>query len=326
MHPARSPACHVRKAGPTGVGSGTALGGSVGQDPELVRRDVVVRDLRQSGVLAVCVDVPDEAVDELRLAPQRSAVSGRTGSAIHQCSSGGTVLQLTGLQGDAMVRLPLNSVDVAGPATCSGHGAPISSPPPSGPWWWPRLHGRRISEGSADTPVAAETPPGAQGQGGLGAPAPVRAEQTAVEKTAADLGLLAQLTSAANDSDIPERLQELLSPSRPDEPDGPDELDGLDGPVSTDAFAGAPGHRSAADHLSDLFDAIIKEQNRYETAEEALRRFAPPEPEDDAAWNARRRATGPARGQGTPRARFRFRPRTARTASSPPARRRSPGA
>ncbi|MFF5661681.1 hypothetical protein ACFY7F_02285 [Streptomyces griseofuscus] len=120
-----------------------------------------------------------------------------------------------------------------------------------------------------------------------------------VEKTVADLGLLAQLTSAANDSDIPERLQELLSPSRTD---GPDEFDETDGPVSPDAFGGAPGHRSAADHLSDLFDAmgfpeedprramlaaqfahIIKEQNRYETAEEVLRRFAPPEPEDDAA-------------------------------------------
>ncbi|MCX4598097.1 hypothetical protein OG819_53965 [Streptomyces sp. NBC_01549] len=32
---------------------------------ELVRCDVVVRDLRQSGVLAVCVDVPDVVVDEL---------------------------------------------------------------------------------------------------------------------------------------------------------------------------------------------------------------------------------------------------------------------
>ncbi|WP_246094262.1 hypothetical protein [Streptomyces griseofuscus] len=120
-----------------------------------------------------------------------------------------------------------------------------------------------------------------------------------MEKTVADLGLLAQLTSAANDSDIPERLQELLSPSRTD---GPDEFDETDGPVTPDAFGGAPGHRSAADHLSDLFDAmgfpeedprramlaaqfahIIKEQNRYETAEEVLRRFAPPEPEDDAA-------------------------------------------
>ncbi|MEU3026929.1 hypothetical protein ACPCBC_13270 [Streptomyces incarnatus] len=108
-----------------------------------------------------------------------------------------------------------------------------------------------------------------------------------VEKTVADLGLLAQLTSAANDSEIPERLQDLLSP-RAEEPFVPD------------AFAESPEHRSATDHLSDLFDAmgfpegdprramlaaqfahIIKEQNRYETAEEVLRRFAPPE--DDAA-------------------------------------------
>ncbi|MFC8827392.1 hypothetical protein ACFT9I_18850 [Streptomyces sp. NPDC057137] len=82
----------VQQAGPTGVGGGIALGGSVGQGPdrgvfelesqgdlgavlvadqhghrlaELVRRNVVVRDLRQSGVLAVCVDMPDEVVDEL---------------------------------------------------------------------------------------------------------------------------------------------------------------------------------------------------------------------------------------------------------------------
>ncbi|MFR9788477.1 hypothetical protein ACL07V_07335 [Streptomyces sp. MB22_4] len=102
-----------------------------------------------------------------------------------------------------------------------------------------------------------------------------------VEKTVADLGLLARLTSAANDSDVPARLQDLLSPPRPDEPIAPEHSE-------------EPARqRSAADHVSDLFDAmgftdgdprremlaaqfahIIKEQNRYETAEELLRRFA----------------------------------------------------
>ncbi|MGW3266646.1 hypothetical protein [Streptomyces sp. NPDC001056] len=104
-----------------------------------------------------------------------------------------------------------------------------------------------------------------------------------VEKTVADLGLLARLTSAANDSDIPERLQDLLSPPRPDEPIAPEHPEE------------PTRRRSAADLVADLFDAmgftdgdprremlaaqlahIIKEQNRYETAEELLRRFAPP--------------------------------------------------
>ncbi|MFF8988925.1 hypothetical protein ACF09H_02920 [Streptomyces sp. NPDC014983] len=104
-----------------------------------------------------------------------------------------------------------------------------------------------------------------------------------VEKTVADLGLLARLTSAANDSDIPERLQDLLSPPRPDEPIAPEHPEE------------PTRQRSAADLVADLFDAmgftdgdprremlaaqlahIIKEQNRYETAEELLRRFAPP--------------------------------------------------
>ncbi|MER6328108.1 hypothetical protein ABT298_02055 [Streptomyces sp. NPDC001034] len=104
-----------------------------------------------------------------------------------------------------------------------------------------------------------------------------------VEKTVADLGLLARLTSAANDSDIPERLQDLLSPPRPDEPIAPEHPEE------------PTRQRSAADLVADLFDAmgftdgdprremlaaqlahIVKEQNRYETAEELLRRFAPP--------------------------------------------------
>ena len=107
-----------------------------------------------------------------------------------------------------------------------------------------------------------------------------------VEKTVADLGLLAQLTSAANDTDIPEQLQDLFSePSDESTIPGSEEMD--------------PKHtfqdQAAEDHLADFFDAmgftdgdprramvakqistIVSEQNQHETAENLLRRFDPP--------------------------------------------------
>lgn len=107
-----------------------------------------------------------------------------------------------------------------------------------------------------------------------------------VEKTVADLALLAQLTSAANDTDIPERLQNLVS-QLPDERIAPEFLE--EGP------AGTAHEQTASDHLSGFFDAmgftegddrramlakqisdIITQQNRYETAEDLRRRFDPP--------------------------------------------------
>jgi hypothetical protein len=107
-----------------------------------------------------------------------------------------------------------------------------------------------------------------------------------VEKTVADLALLAQLTSAANDTDIPERLQNLVS-QQPGEQIAPELLE--EGP------APAPKEGTATDHLSGFFDAmgfaegdvrramlakqisvIITQQNRHETAEDLLRRFDPP--------------------------------------------------
>ncbi|GCB52421.1 hypothetical protein SNL152K_9777 [Streptomyces sp. NL15-2K] len=107
-----------------------------------------------------------------------------------------------------------------------------------------------------------------------------------VERTVADLSLLAQLTSAANDTDIPERLQQLLS-QQPGEPPAPEFAEEDHDPI--------PREGTAADHLSGLFDAmgftegdvrramlakqfsgIIKQQNRHETAEDLLRRFDPP--------------------------------------------------
>ncbi|MCQ8771139.1 hypothetical protein [Streptomyces telluris] len=107
-----------------------------------------------------------------------------------------------------------------------------------------------------------------------------------VERTVADLALIAQLTSAANDSDIPERLQNLLS----------QQSEGLADPeLLEESPTPAPHERTAVDHLAGFFDAvgflegdvrramvakqisgIIKQQNRYETAESLLRRFDPP--------------------------------------------------
>ncbi|MFD9206049.1 hypothetical protein ACFVZM_07180 [Streptomyces sioyaensis] len=40
-----------------------------------------------------------------------------------------------------------------------------------------------------------------------------------MEKTVADLGLLAQLTSAANDTDVPQRLRDLIPQPQSERPD-----------------------------------------------------------------------------------------------------------
>ncbi|MFD9007616.1 hypothetical protein [Streptomyces sp. NPDC059552] len=107
-----------------------------------------------------------------------------------------------------------------------------------------------------------------------------------VERTVADLGLLAQLTSAANDTDVPERLRELVW-QQPDEP--------ADAGLLTEPEAPAEPRHTAADHLAGFFDAmgftgeddrrtmlaamiseLVKGQDRPETAEDLLRRFAPP--------------------------------------------------
>ncbi|MFJ5838399.1 hypothetical protein ACIQGO_16785 [Streptomyces shenzhenensis] len=109
-----------------------------------------------------------------------------------------------------------------------------------------------------------------------------------VEKTVADLGLLAQLTSAANDTDIPERLRNMV-PQQHEEPTAQELLGEDPAPTAQEG--------TAADHLADFFDAmgfaqgdarrtivakqiseIIKTQDRYETAEDLIRRFDPPTP------------------------------------------------
>ncbi|TDT40103.1 hypothetical protein EV562_103475 [Streptomyces sp. BK208] len=116
-----------------------------------------------------------------------------------------------------------------------------------------------------------------------------------VERTVNDLALLAQLTSAANDTDIPERLQNLI-PQQAGEPTTSD--------FSQAEPPSAPqGRETATMHLSDFLDSIgfsdgdvrrpmlaaqiaglIKEQDRHETAEEIQHHFDPPAslaPDDD---------------------------------------------
>ncbi|MGW5783821.1 hypothetical protein ACWEWK_07505 [Streptomyces sp. NPDC003757] len=108
-----------------------------------------------------------------------------------------------------------------------------------------------------------------------------------VERTVNDLTLLAQLTSAANDTDIPERLRDLIS-QQAGEPTA------SDFPVAEPASA-PQGRETATMRLSDFLDSIgftdgdvrrpmlaaqiaglIKEQNRHETAEDIQHHFDPP--------------------------------------------------
>ncbi|PJI99880.1 hypothetical protein BX264_0149 [Streptomyces sp. 2333.5] len=116
-----------------------------------------------------------------------------------------------------------------------------------------------------------------------------------VEKTVADLGLLAQLTSAANDTDVPQRLRDFIPQPQSARPD----------PEVADAPASFVREPTAADHfeafltgmgftdgdarrtmLAKQIADIIKTQDRHETAEELLSRFDPPAsyaPDNDAS-------------------------------------------
>ncbi|WP_234357256.1 hypothetical protein [Streptomyces sp. NBRC 110028] len=116
-----------------------------------------------------------------------------------------------------------------------------------------------------------------------------------VHKAVEDLGLLAQLTSAANDTDVPERLLHLLSPPNAEDAE-PEEADGLG---TADQPLGHTG--STADHFDAFLQGmgldagdvrrgiltrqiaeILVTQGRNETAEELLRRFdAPATPFND---------------------------------------------
>jgi hypothetical protein len=107
-----------------------------------------------------------------------------------------------------------------------------------------------------------------------------------VEKTVTDLGLLAQLTSAANDSDIPERLQHLVDeqlghlipepvPSpvpSPDDPE-PQPADHLAGFFDSMGFTQGDIRRSfLAKQVADM----IRAQDQPQAADDVQRRFDPP--------------------------------------------------
>ncbi|MFC8678042.1 hypothetical protein ACFUEN_35800 [Streptomyces griseorubiginosus] len=97
-----------------------------------------------------------------------------------------------------------------------------------------------------------------------------------IEKTVADLGLLAQLTSAANNTDIPERLQNLIPTAS-----GPAVHTGQE-PTASDhfeAFLTGMGFTSGDDRrgmLTKQIADIIRTQDKHETADELLRRYDPP--------------------------------------------------
>ncbi|MFC9285914.1 hypothetical protein [Streptomyces sp. NPDC057052] len=106
-----------------------------------------------------------------------------------------------------------------------------------------------------------------------------------VEKTVADLGLLAQLTSAANDTDVPERLRDLMLRPQGERsgPDLPQEQPAAAEPQPTAAdrfevfldsmgFTDGDVRRMLAKQIAD----VIRTQDRHETAEDLLRRFDPP--------------------------------------------------
>ncbi|QHC27151.1 hypothetical protein GR130_25645 [Streptomyces sp. GS7] len=120
-----------------------------------------------------------------------------------------------------------------------------------------------------------------------------------VEKTVADLGLLAQLASAANDTDVPERLRGFLPGPHGEQPI-PDIMDKspvsvVREPTAADHFEGfltgmgfADGDVRRAMVAKQVAEIVIK-QERNETAEELLRRFDPPArytPDDDVTDGA----------------------------------------
>ncbi|MGX1541176.1 hypothetical protein [Streptomyces adustus] len=97
-----------------------------------------------------------------------------------------------------------------------------------------------------------------------------------IDKTVADLGLLAQLTSAANDTDIPERLQDLLpsstGPSTPVERE-PTTADHFEAFLTGMGFTDGDARRGL---LTKQIADIIRTQEKHETADEILRRCNPP--------------------------------------------------
>jgi hypothetical protein len=101
-----------------------------------------------------------------------------------------------------------------------------------------------------------------------------------IDKTVADLGLLAQLTSAANDTDIPERLQDLIptysAPIAAVERE-PTTVDHFEAFLTGMGLADEDARRILTKQIAD----IIRTQDKHETADELLRHYDPP-----AAFNS----------------------------------------
>ncbi|MET9108223.1 hypothetical protein [Streptomyces zhihengii] len=107
-----------------------------------------------------------------------------------------------------------------------------------------------------------------------------------VGRTVQDLGLLAQLTSAANDTDVPERLRDLIPQPR-QEPEGADLPDratasSVLAPKASDHLAAALNalHFEDGDTqrrlLAKQFADALRGQDRHETADDLVSRFDPP--------------------------------------------------
>ncbi|MEV5988050.1 hypothetical protein AB0L85_24035 [Streptomyces sp. NPDC052051] len=107
-----------------------------------------------------------------------------------------------------------------------------------------------------------------------------------VEKTVADLGLLARLTSAANDTDVPERLRDLMPRPHGEQPDAY-EMRETAPPVEQEpmpadlfeAFLTSMGMTEEDDRrpmVAKQFADVLRAQDQDEIAEELLRRLHPP--------------------------------------------------
>ncbi|MCX5402108.1 hypothetical protein [Streptomyces sp. NBC_00102] len=103
-----------------------------------------------------------------------------------------------------------------------------------------------------------------------------------VEKTVADLGLLAQLTSAANDTAVPELLRDLFPQPREEHDVLDEQVLRVEAPTVADHFAegldamdfpqGDVRRSMLAKQLAD----IMRTQEQHEAADDLVHRFDPP--------------------------------------------------
>ncbi|WP_432090167.1 hypothetical protein [Streptomyces sp. NRRL F-5630] len=99
-----------------------------------------------------------------------------------------------------------------------------------------------------------------------------------IDKTVEDLGLLARLTSAANDTEIPERLRALLAPPPGGDvaEDGAPEVSFTDQLVGAFALLGIPDGDPRGAMLARQFAEHLRGLDFPESADRLVRRFDPP--------------------------------------------------